>query len=110
MMSLFDDAEFIIPRRRLKQPFLEGSFPDSIKISSLQAKAFPEYRKSSRRRTVVEALERIYSAHPPDFDAVHLYGFSRLTRKAFILYNASRLVAAGLVVLDPLDRLEGGLN
>jgi hypothetical protein len=108
MMSLFED-EPLLARVRAKRPNVAGF---------LQQNAQDAYRNpvtwatesGKRRRTVVEALERIYGADPPDFDAVHLYGFSRLTRKAFILYNASRLVAAGLVILDPLDRLEGGLN
>ena len=64
---------------------------------------------NNRKRTVGEALQRIYDASPPDLEALSLYGLARPARKPFMIYNAARVVAAGLVIIDPLNRLEGGI-
>lgn len=66
-----------------------------------------------RKRTKMEALERIQSLPSlgPFLEESPLYGaplagVARALKKPIIIYEASKLGAMGLILLDPLDRLE----
>lgn len=69
--------------------------------------------KTTRKRTKMEALERIQSL--PSFGGLleestlygaPLAGVARALKKPLIIYEASKIGAMGLILLDPLDRLE----
>jgi hypothetical protein len=68
--------------------------------------------KTTRKRTKAEALERIQSL--PSFAFLEesaaygapLASVARALRKPLIIYEASKLGAMGLILIDPLDRLE----
>mgnify|MGYP001261681983 FL=1 len=107
MMSLFDDDEVVFRRRPAVTAPLQARHHLTYTIgSTLTYRTSP---RSKRRRTVGEALQRIYDASPPDFEAAGLYALARPTRKPFMIYNAARVGAAALVMIDPLNRLEGGI-
>ena len=60
-----------------------------------------------RKRTMMEALERLPKP-------IHLGpnvpgGIQRVARKPLMIYNAAVFLSAGFVIVDPLNRLDGGL-
>ena len=70
--------------------------------------AIPEASLSSQRRTVSEALERLTTIQPKPLTGLP-YGIQRILRKPMMVYTAAWFLSAGLVIVDPLDRLDGGL-
>jgi len=106
MRSIFDDEDNLYGYASQLGPMVKhrvGIMP----IPAVQPTV--QIAPSPKKRTVNEALHRLYDAAPPDFETIGLYGLVRATRKPFAIYNLARLGAAGLVIIDPLNRLEGGL-
>ena len=62
--------------------------------------------QDKRKRSRLEALERLYAAKTPSTEDLP-YGIQRLARKPLMLYEMAWWIAVGLVIVDPLDRLEG---
>lgn len=62
-----------------------------------------------RRRTVSEALERLSKLPTPILPAGTPPGIVRVLRRPLGVYALALMGAAALIVIDPLDRLEGGL-
>lgn len=62
-----------------------------------------------RRRTVSEALERLSKLPSPILPRGTPPGVVRLLRRPLGIYALGLMGAALLIVIDPLDRLEGGL-
>ena len=108
MRSIFDDEYALYGYATQLGPVVKrvpGSMPVIVTVNTTLT-----YRTDNKtKRTVGDALSRIYDADPPDFEGLGLYALARPTRKPFMIYNAARVLAAGLVIIDPLDRLEGGL-
>ena len=108
MQSIFDEEDAVYGYATQLGPLVKrtpGNMPVFVSVNTSMT-----YRvKDKSKRTVYEALSRIYEADPPDLEGLGLYALARPTRKPFMIYNASRVLAAGLVIIDPLDRLEGGL-
>jgi len=63
---------------------------------------------SMRRRTVGEALERLTTIQPRPLTGLP-YGVQRVLRKPMGVYTAAWFLATAITIVDPLDRLEGGL-
>lgn len=63
----------------------------------------PSSTSSMRRRTVTEAIERAMGPVDLASDTFKMFPLSRPYAKAL------KAMTYGLIVLDPLDRLEGGL-
>jgi len=61
-----------------------------------------------QRRTVGEALERLTRIQPAPLTGLP-YGVQRILRKPMMVYTAAWFLASAFVIVDPLDRLEGGL-
>ena len=103
MMSIFDDEEELAYRSRFAGP--KKSIVDTVSVTPRSTIVTPFYSKSptKRKRTPLEALARANSvgsqlwrplrAIPP----FRLYGF--------LLQGFTY----GFILVDPLDRLEGGL-
>jgi len=70
--------------------------------------AIPSTASAGQRRTVGEALERLTTIAPRPLTGLP-YGVQRLLRKPMGVYKAAWVLAAAFVIVDPLDRLEGGL-
>jgi len=62
----------------------------------------------AERRTVAEALERLTRIQPAPLTGLP-YGVQRILRKPMMVYTAAWFLASAFVIVDPLDRLEGGL-
>lgn len=65
-------------------------------------------RIPSNRRTVGEALDRLTKIRPAPLTGLP-YGVQRILRKPMMVYTAAWFLASALVIVDPLDRLDGGL-
>lgn len=61
---------------------------------------------SQRKRTRFEALTRLYAIKSPDLSTYPTW-VQRRARVPLMLYDAAWWGAVGLVVVDPLDRLDG---
>ena len=112
MQSIFEDELLMQfrPQRRFMPLLAPAAAGQGALLTVDQDLTRATYRiDDKRKRTVKEALIRIYEAKPPNFEKHGLYGLHRLTRKPFGIYNVARLLAAGLVIIDPMDRLDGGL-
>jgi len=110
MNSIFDDEEQVVYRQsRMTMPMLAPMATGSgyLMPSSSPALARATYVvNSKRKRTVLEALERL---PPPPQTTGMPYGVQRVLRKPLMVYTAAYFLAAGFIIVDPLDRLEGGL-
>ena len=58
-----------------------------------------------RKRSRMEALARLYAIRPKVENLP--FGIQRAIRRPLVIYEASLWLAAGLVITDPLDRLDG---
>jgi hypothetical protein len=110
MESIFDDEELFFRRSRVLLPALKAEAPGvtSVLVPTLPTQPVPSPPPGMRRRTVGEALERWYSIKPPTLEGLP-YGIQRAARRPLGIYTAAWYLAAGLILVDPLDRLEGGL-
>lgn len=110
MFSIFDDEEELTyPMIRPLAPLLETE-GRGVTYTVVSALSPVISGPSSQRRTVAEALERLASLPlgaplPPGTPP----GVVRVLRRPLGVWYMARLLAAGLIVIDPLDRLEGGL-
>jgi len=110
MNSIFDDEEQVVYRQsRMTMPMLA---PMATGSGYLMPSSSPTLERATyvvddkRKRTVLEALERL----PPPPQTTGLpFGVQRLARKPLMIYTAAYFLAAGFVIVDPLDRLDGGL-
>lgn len=107
MNSIFDEEELAVARRtRYVMPLLAPRSADNLGFAG-----FPELPRATyaiddkRKRTRAEALARLYSIRPQTQDLP--YGIQRALRRPLVIYEASLWLAAGLVIADPLDRLDG---
>ena len=109
MNSLFDEEELFFPRSRVLLPPTMAEVPGltSVLVPSLPATPGPS-PPGLQRRTMYEALERLYAVKPPSLEGLP-YGIQRAARRPLAIYTMAWYLAVGLVLVDPLDRLEGGL-
>lgn len=110
MKSLFEEeGSFYSSPIRVLLPATMGVRPS---VTSVLIPTLPTEPVSSppgmQRRTVYEALERLYAVRPPSLEGLP-YGVQRAARRPLGIYTAAWYLAVGLVLVDPLDRLEGGL-
>ena len=109
MFSIFDDEEELTyPMIRPLSPLLETE-GRGVTYTVVSALSPVISGPSSRRRTVIEALERLATLPSPILPRGTPPGIVRLMRRPLGIYGMALLLAAGLIVIDPLDRLEGGL-
>jgi len=111
MNSIFDDEEQVVYRQsRMTMPMLA---PLAAGSGYLMPSSSPALERATyvvdgkRKRTVTEALERL--PPPIQLSSRTPGGVQRILRKPLVLYNAAVFLAAGFIIVDPLDRLEGGL-
>ena len=115
MRSIFEDDENLDLGMLMfagPGPQEAPSSPGSITIGSITG--FTRTTSpSKRKRTKEEAFERIQSLPSPSkyLEESALYGaplagVARALRKPLIVYESAKLGAMGLIILDPLDRLE----
>lgn len=105
MESIFDqEAELLYRKTRFVMPMLAPS-------ATIERYVFPHLDRAmyevddKRKRTRAEALARLYSIRPQTQNLP--YGVQRALRRPLMIYEASLWLAAGLVLVDPLDRLDG---
>lgn len=110
MESIFDDEEQQLYRRtRQVMPMLA---PTETGSGYLMPSTSPTMERAmyriddKRKRSRVEALARLYSIRTPDLQNTP-YWVQRRARPLLMIYNAAWWGAVGLVIVDPLDRLEG---
>lgn len=105
MESLFDqESEFLYRRTRYVMPMMApATTPDRYLFPELPRAMYEIDDK--RKRTRAEALARLYSIRPKREELP--LGLQRVLRKPLDIYEASLWLAAGLVLVDPLDRLDG---
>jgi len=110
MNSIFDDEEQVVYRQsRMTMPMLA---PLAAGSGYLMPSSSPTLERATyvienkRKRTVFEALERL--PEPPPITAFP-GGLQRVLRKPLVIYTAAYFLAAGFIIVDPLDRLDGGL-
>lgn len=111
MFSIFDEEEAIGYRpARQTLPLLAPVVQEKGYIMPSNSERLTFKLDSKRKRTVWEALERLGDVSPPYgiVDALP-YGLQRMARKPMMIYTAAWWLAAGAVIVDPLNRLEGGL-
>lgn len=107
MESIFEEEEFARARpARYVMPLLASSSTSQGYLVPEPATERLYYEvDDKRKRTRAEALARLYSIRPQTSDLP--YGVQRIARKPLMIYEASLWLAAGLVIVDPLNRLEG---
>lgn len=109
MFSIFDEEEF--ERHRPTRYVVPLLAPQAVSQGYIIPSSAPRlmYRISNKRkRTVSEALERLPG--PIDLpDIIEETQIGRTLRKPLMIYEAARWIAMGLIIVDPLDRLEGGI-
>jgi len=105
MESIFDqEAELLYRKTRFLMPLMDRG-------TTIEPYVFPELPRAmyeienKRKRSRAEALARLYSIRPQTQDMP--YGVQRALRRPLMIYEASLWLAAGLVLADPLDRLDG---
>lgn len=105
MQSIFDqEAEILYRKTRYVMPMLAPQ-------TTTERYMFPELPRAmyeiddKRKRSRAEALERLYSIRPGQLDLPPV--LERTLRRPLVLYEAALWLAAGLVIIDPLDRLDG---
>lgn len=105
MQSIYDEeAELLQHRTRYVMPMMAPR-------TTTERYMFPELPRAmyevdaKRKRSRAEALARLYSIRPQTQDLP--YGVQRALRRPLMIYEASLWLAAGLVLVDPLDRLDG---
>jgi hypothetical protein len=106
MQSIFDEeAELLQRRTRYVMPILgaPATTPERYMFPELPRAMYEVDDK--RKRTRAEALSRLYSIRPQTENLP--YGVQRALRRPLMIYEASLWLAAGLVLVDPLDRLDG---
>ena len=112
MFSIFDEEEAIGYRRAPQTlPLLAPVVQEKGYIMPSTSEAITyALEDKKRKRTVGEALERLERVSPP-YGVIELlpYGLQRIARKPMFIYTAAWWLAAGAVIVDPLNRLEGGL-
>jgi hypothetical protein len=112
MMSIFDEEEAIGYRRaRQTLPLLAPVVQEKGYIMPSNSERLTYVLKNNKRkRTVWEALERLGDVSPP-YGVIEALppGLQRIARKPMFIYTAAWWLAAGAVIVDPLNRLEGGL-
>lgn len=103
MNSLFDEEELFFPRSRVLLPPTMAEVPGitSVLVPSLPTTPGPS-PPGTRRRTVSEAQERASS---------FISGARVLQRVPMLKPYAMlfQVLTYGFILVDPLDRLEGGL-
>lgn len=106
MNSIFDqEAELLYRKTRYVMPMLAPS-------TTIEPYVFPELPRAmyeiddKRKRSRSEALARLYSIRPPNLENYPGW-VQRRARVPLMIYEASLWLAAGLVLVDPLDRLDG---
>ena len=111
MFSIFDEEEAIGYRpARSSMPLLAPFVVQRDVIIPSNSERLTYVRSDKRKRTVGEALERLGGVSPPyGFVEALPPGIQRIARKPMMLYTAAWFLAAGAVIVDPLNRLEGGL-
>lgn len=109
MNTIFDDEDQIVYRqRRQVMPLLSPvETGQGYLIPSSAPRLTYVEPSGKRKRTVIEALERLpkpiyLSENVPG-------GIQRIARKPLFIYNAAVFLSAGFVIVDPLNRLDGGL-
>lgn len=110
MNSIFDDEdELLFSRSRILMPPTMAEVPGltSVLVPSLPATPGP-LPPGLQRRTMYEALQRLYAVRPRSLKGTP-YGIQRAARRPLGIYAAAWYLSVGLVLVDPLDRLEGGL-
>ncbi len=100
-LSLFEEdelehARMMMPIQRLSDPARRFSTSNTSRLT------YYEPGPSTRKRTVTEALQRANKASPV---IRRLKGIPFTRPYAYLLQG----LTVGLIVVDPLDRLEGGL-
>lgn len=102
MLSIFDEEELQYRQTRMVMPMLAPRTTDTGYIMPTMERA--TYRDDGKRkRTVPEALVRVQRAGGPIWQRAKRFPFT--APYAYALQGLSY----GLVIVDPLDRLEGGL-
>tara|TARA_Y100001951_G_scaffold47954_1_gene37810 strand:- start:747 stop:1058 length:312 start_codon:yes stop_codon:yes gene_type:complete len=101
MLSIFDNEDDLLFRRSRYRPTMP--MPSISAAPQLYA---PTQQTVMRKRTVSEALRRLPA--PPTLTGVP-YGLQRILRKPLMIYTAAYFLAGATIIVDPLDRLEGGL-
>lgn len=109
MNTIFDDEDQVVYRQRRQiMPMLAPrETGQGYLIPSSAPRLTYMEPAGKRKRTVVEALERL--PNPISLSDTTPGGIQRVLRKPLMIYNAAVFLAAGFVIVDPLDRLEGGL-
>lgn len=111
MFSIFDEEEAIGYRRaRQTLPLLAPVVQEKGYIIPSTSERLTYAINGKRKRTVGEALERLGDVSPP-YGVIEALppGVQRIARKPMMLYTMAWWLAAGAVIVDPLNRLEGGL-
>lgn len=109
MNTIFDDEDQVVYRQRRQiMPMLAPrETGQGYLIPSSAPRLTYMEPAGKRKRSVTEALERL--PNPIFLADTTPGGIQRVLRKPLIIYNAALFLAAGFVIVDPLDRLEGGL-
>lgn len=110
MQSIFDDEDMIVYRQaRQVMPMLAPMSTGQGYLIPATAERLTYIEPAGKRkRTVGEALERLEFIAPRPLTGLP-YGVQRALRRPMMVYTAAWFLAAGFVIVDPLDRLEGGL-
>lgn len=108
MESIFEEEEFARARpTRYVVPLLAPkSTSQGYLVPEPAAERLYYVINDKRKRSRVEALARLYSIRPPNLGDYPGW-VQRRARIPFKIYEASLWLAAGLVIVDPLNRLEG---
>lgn len=111
MFSIFDEEEALGYRpARQTLPLLAPVVKEKGYIIPSSSERLTYALDGKRKRTVWEALERLGDVSPP-YGVIETLppGLQRIARKPMFIYTAAWWLAAGAVIVDPLNRLEGGL-
>lgn len=101
-LSLFEEEE--LEHARMMMPIQQLSDPARRFSTSTSSRlTYYEPGPSTRKRTVGEALERAQSQGSPLWRSAKRFPFTK--PYAYALQG----LTYGLILVDPLDRLEGGL-
>lgn len=114
MNSIFEEEDGMISRRPMISKMLApitAEVNTAVTVGSIETNLTYQTpgEKTSRKRTVGEALQRLSNVPPPSLVGLP-FGIQRQFRKAVMVYTGAYFLAASFIIIDPLDRLEGGLN